>query len=91
MKLTEAQAKDIAIKFAKAEDKSFDFPLNYDSVSAVFYQNLPRETYLNVKNEYWSIIIPFTFSSSELATMDPDHINVIVDAKNGDAECCPVL
>ena len=90
-KLDELTVIEIAKKFAIKEYKSKKFPLNLDSGSAVLNRNKLGRKYLNIGEEYWSIYFVFFITDENIATMDPSHVAVAVDALNGEAIWIPLL
>ncbi len=90
-KLDERSAIEIAKKFVGKEYSSAKFPLNIGSGSAALCRNKYGRKHLDVGEEYWSIYFCFIIKDDSIATMDPSHVAVAVDAFNGDTIWIPLL
>ena len=91
MKITEAQAIEIATVFANAEYQSNAFSLDFETASAKYDRNSPAVSFLKTKSAYWSVMFTFRNKDGSVATIDPNHVLIIVDAENGEAEWFEIM
>lgn len=91
MTINEERAIITARRFAEASYRDSEFQLRIGDASARLENGGFGHDYLGLGFSYWSVLLNLVGLDEGVATMDPDHVIVLVDAETERAVWFPVL
>ncbi len=94
MNISETKAVELATEFVKKDRRQKDFPVAYESGHAILNlrkRNMPWVTVVEEGQEYWSVYFDLEINDPAIATMDPNHIAVMVSTQSEKIDWMPLL
>ncbi|RCU42868.1 hypothetical protein DU002_19180 [Corallincola holothuriorum] len=94
MNITKTKAVELATEFVKKDKVQADFPIAYETGHAILNRKKRSMSWVTVVEEgeeYWSVYFDLKINDPAIATVDPNHVAVMVSSQSEKIEWLPLL